>query len=401
MDLAQKQQDISFREEVVSFLSEALTPELIRAGMKMTSIFSDFDASLEWQRILLEKGWAAPNWPVEYGGIDWTLTQKSIFLEESKKAGAPSLLPFGIQMLGPILIRYGTDQQKSELLPRILSGEDLWCQGYSEPGAGSDLASLQMRAVSAGNDYIVNGSKIWTSFAQFSNKIFCLVRTSSEGKPQAGISFLLIDLDSPGITVDEIISLDREVEQCQVFFEDVRVPKANIVGAENQGWQVAKYLLEHERGGYCYYVAANKQIELIRSLAEQTLKENCLPYAEDPHFNLRLASLEIDKLALEFVEHRIKSDEDAGRAQGALSSMVKVVGTELSQRLDELALDVRGAYVAPLQNHVLSPSYLGQVIGSEDGVSVMNSYLNNRAATIYGGSAQVQRNIIAKVVLGL
>lgn len=397
MDLTQSPEDIAFRDEVRQFLDEALTPELKRAGTKMTSIFSDFNASLEWQKILLEKGWLAPNWPVEHGGINWTLMQKSIFLEESKNAGAPSLLPFGIQMLGPILIKYGTEQQKAELLPKILTGEDLWCQGYSEPGAGSDLASLQMRAVADGDDYILNGSKIWTSFAQYSNKIFCLVRTSTEGKPQAGISFLLMDLDLPGITVDKIVSLDGEVEQCQVFFEDVRVPRANLVGEENQGWEVAKYLLEHERGGYCYYVAINKQLKLMHEMAREELNDEGQSFADDPVFRTALAELEVDKLGLEYVEHRIKVSGNPG----ALSSMAKVVGTELSQKIDELAVELRGVYVAPFQNQVLEPGYTGETIGPEKGASIMNSYLNNRASTIYGGSAQVQRNIIAKVVLGL
>ena len=258
-----------------------------------------------------------------------------------------------------------------------------------------------MKAVADGDDYILNGSKIWTSFAQHSNKIFCLVRTSTEGKPQAGISFLLMDIDLPGITVDPIVSIDGEVEQCQVFFEDVRVPKTNLVGEENQGWGVAKYLLEFERGGYSYYVALNKQLKMIKQLAAEEVTVDDVSYRDDPVFANRLAELEVDKLALEFVEHRIKATLLAGGNPGALSSMTKVVGTELSQQLDELALELRGNYLAPLQNHVLAPSYQGETLGSEAGISVMNSYLNNRAATIYGGTAQVQRNIIAKLVLGL
>lgn len=401
MDLTLSQANIAFREEVKAFLEEALTPELKRAGLYMTSVFSDFEASLVWQKILLKKGWLAPDWPVEYGGIDWTLAQKSIFLEESQKAGAPALISMAIQMLGPMLIKYGTQQQQDELLPRILSGEDIWCQGYSEPGAGSDLASLQMKAVSDGDDYILNGSKIWTSFAQHANKIFCLVRTNTEGKPQAGISFLLMDIDLPGITVDPIVSIDGEVEQCQVFFEDVRVPKGNLLGEENQGWEVAKYLLEFERGGYSYYVALNKRLKMIKQLAAEEFTVDDVAFGDDPIFANRLAELEVDKLALEFVEHRIKASLLAGGNPGALSSMTKVVGTELSQQLDELALELRGSYLSPLQNHVLSPAYQGETLGSETGISVMNGYLNNRAATIYGGTAQVQRNIIAKLVLGL
>ena len=399
MDLKMCDEDIAFREAVRAFLKQALTPALSRSGKLMTSVFSDFESAMAWQKILNQKGWAAPDWPEEHGGTNWTINQKIIFLEESKKAGAPSLLPMGIQMLGPILIRYGSEEQKSSLLPRILSGEDVWCQGYSEPGSGSDLASLKMRAIAEGNDYILNGSKIWTSFAHRSNKIFCLVKTDVSVKPQAGISFILVDLNSPGITVSPIVSSDGEVEQCQVFFEDVRVPATNLVGRENQGWEVAKCLLEFERGGYCYYAAAAKQIAQIRSLAvEEKTAEGWL-YDLDPVFNAQLSELEIDKLALEFTEHRINCD--AGDGLGPLSSLVKVVGTELSQKLDSLALELRGCHLAPLQNEALSYDYHGSFVGRENGLNIMNAYINNRAATIYGGSAEIQRNIIAKQILGL
>ncbi len=401
MDLSLNQEDLIFRSQVREFLDASLTPELCRAGKRMTSVFSDFEASLTWQKILWNKGWAAADWPIEYGGTGWTLTQKSIFHEESKKSYAPSLMPMGIQMLGPILIKYGSPDQKKYLLPRILSGDDIWCQGYSEPGAGSDLASLKMRAARDGDDYILNGSKIWTSLAQHSNKIFCLVRTNNEGKPQAGISFILVDLNLPGITVEPIISLDGEVEQCQVFFDDVRVHRDNLVGNENQGWDVAKYLLEFERGGYSYYVALNKQLSLIKQAAAEEISTENVSYNHDPLFSSRLVELEVDKLALEFVEHRINATTSAGGNPGTLSSMTKVVGTELSQQLDELALELRGSYVAPLQNEVLSPDYLGDSIGPQTGITFMNSYLNNRASTIYGGTAQIQRNIIAKLALGL
>jgi alkylation response protein AidB-like acyl-CoA dehydrogenase len=237
-----------FREAIRTFLKGALTPELIRAGQRTTSVFSDFEAGKTWQSILHAKGWGAPEWPMEYGGTGWDIQQRYIFLEECKLANAPNPVMMGIQMLGPMLMHFGTEAQKDRYLPGIISGDDVWCQGYSEPGSGSDLASLKTTAERDGDEYIINGTKIWTSMAHHSNWIFCLVRTDKNVKPQAGISFLLIDMATPGISVSPFPSLDGEVEQCQVFFENVRVPIANLLGEENQGWTVAKYLLEFERG---------------------------------------------------------------------------------------------------------------------------------------------------------
>jgi len=401
LDLIISQENIDFRHEVRAFLNESLTPELRRAGERKTSYFPHVEASFIWQKILHDKGWLVPEWPLEHGGTNWTDEQRSIFLEECSLNNAPGLLPMGLGMLGPMLLKYGTDEQKAEILPRMLSGEDVWCQGYSEPGSGSDLASVQMRAVSDGDSYILNGSKIWTSFAMNSNKIFCLVRTNAEVKPQAGISFLLVDLDSPGVTVEPIVSMDGEVEQCQVFFDDVRAPKSNLVGAENQGWEVAKYLLEFERGGSSFSVYVEKMLASTKSIASEVTNFAGTPYREDPVFSTRLAELEIDNMALSFLEHRIKATAAAGGNPGALSSMQKLVGTELSQKVDELALELRGNYVAPLQNHVLEPSYEGPTVGPASGVHIMNHYLNNRASTIFGGTSEVQRNIISKLVLGL
>lgn len=385
MEISFTPEEVEFRAQVRHFLEQTLTPCMINAGRRMTSIFSDFDASLAWQSALREQGWLAVGWPREYGGVDWTPTQRAIFVEESKRAGAPTLLPFGIQMLGPILIRYGTDAQKRELLPRIISGEDLWCQGYSEPGSGSDLASLRTRADSDGDSYVVNGSKIWTSFAHRSNKIFCLVRTDFDCKPQAGISFLLVDLASPGVTVRPIVSLDDEVEQCEVFFEDVRVPKSHLVGRENQGWEIAKYLLLFERGGYCYYAAVDKQLQRISTLADSEHNEQGTRLRDDPVFSRELAELEVDKLALEHLEKRIISGAPMSQPALCLASVVKIVGTELSQRVDELGLQAVGPYVAVKQSDVLKPDYNGPVIGPPDGAPVAYGYINNRASTIYGG----------------
>lgn len=393
--------DQEFRAQVRSFLKEALTPELRRAGQLMTSVFADFDATMKWHRILHDKGWVAPDWPEEYGGTGWTLTQRYAFQEECKLADAPALLPMGLQMLGPMLIRYGTEEQKAFYLPRILSGEDVWCQGYSEPGAGSDLASLATSAVRDGDDYVVNGSKIWTSYAQHANRIFCLVRTSKEGKPQAGISFILVDMDSEGIKVDPIVGLDGRVEQCQVFFDDVRVPVANLVGEENQGWTVAKYLLEHERGGHNFTIDHKKQMAKLRRQSEAEMGPLGTAWREDPVFRNKMADVEVDALALEYTELRIKGALQAGTNPGALSSLTKIVGTEVGQRFNELSVEVMGAYTAPCQNDALSPTYEGDIIGPEYGLTAMAEYINNRASTIYGGTAEIQREIIAKRVLEL
>lgn len=391
----------AFRDEVRAFLDRELTDDLRRAGSMMTSVFAEFNATMTWHRKLHARGWIAPDWPEEHGGTGWDINQFHIFQEECKLAGAPSVLPMGIQMLGPMLIRYGTDAQKSYYLPRILSGDDIWCQGYSEPGAGSDLASLQTAAVRDGDDYVVNGSKIWTSYAHHSNMIFCLVRTSREGKPQAGISFLLIDMATPGITVDPITGLDRSVEQCQVFFEDVRVPVANLVGEENQGWEVAKYLLEFERGGQNYTIDLKKQTARIRRQAAAELAADGRPVLSNQAFQCRLAELEIDMLALEATELRIKGALESGANPGALSSLTKVVGTELSQKFNQLSLDATGEQAVPFQPEALDPTGNVPFRGPDYALTAMAEYINNRAATIYGGTAEIQREIIAKHVLSL
>lgn len=390
----------AFRERVRGFLSEALTPDLRRAGQLTTSVFSDFEAALSWQKKLHAQGWVAPDWPEEYGGPGWDIQQRYIFQEECKLANAPSVVMMGIQMLGPMLMHYGTDAQKSFYLPRMLSGEHVWCQGYSEPGAGSDLASLKTSAVRDGDHYVVNGTKIWTSMAHHANQIFCLVRTNKDVKPQAGISFLLVELDTPGITVSEIVSLDGQVEQCQVFFDDVRVPADNLVGAENDGWSVAKFLLEFERGGHNFTIDVKKQLGKIRHQASQ------IPWrdtnrAADPVFQHRLAEVEIEALALEQAELRIKGAFSAGENPGALSSLVKIVGTELGQRLNELSIDLVGPAASPLALEALDPRFEGEAPMPEYALTAMAEYINNRASTIYGGTAEIQRTIIAKKVLGL
>lgn len=391
----------AFRQQVRDFLERELTPELRRAGKLMTSVFADFESTMAWHRILHRQGWVAPDWPEEYGGTGWDINQRYIFQEECKLANAPALLPMGLQMLGPMLIRYGTDAQKDYYLPRILSGDDVWCQGYSEPGAGSDLASLKTSAVRDGDVYRINGSKIWTSYAQHANRIFCLVRTSKEGKPQRGISFILVDMDSPGITVDPIVGLDGRVEQCQVFFDDVAAPVENLVGEENQGWTVAKYLLEFERGGHNFTIDLKKQLGKLHRQLVGTRGEDGAPLETSTVLGHCLAELQIEALAVEYTELRIKGAQEAGENPGALSSMVKVVGTELGQSLSELSLDVLGPAVAPCQLEALDPASDADIVGPDFALTAMAEYINHRASTIYGGTAEIQRDIIAKQVLGL
>jgi acyl-CoA dehydrogenase len=400
MNLELSPEELAFRDGVRAFLDAALTPELREAGRRTTSVFTDKRWSIPWQKILHAKGWAAPSWPKEYGGTGWSDMQRYIFAAECARAGAPGLAPMGLRMVGPCIMRYGTPEQKAHYLPRILSGDDYWCQGYSEPGSGSDLASLQLRATSDGDDYVLNGSKIWTTHAHWANRMFCLVRTRFEGKHQAGITFLLLDMQSPGIKVRPIITLAGEHEVNQVFFDDVRVPKANRLGEENDGWTVAKYLLEFERGGGS---GAGLKISLgrIRELASRRAADDGERLIDDETFASRLAAASVAVEAIEMTEHRVMSALSAGKNPGPASSMLKMQGTEAMQRLDELAIEAVGVYAAVEQPAARLPGSNIEPIGPADGLLAMARYLNNRAASIYGGSNEIQRDIIARLVLGL
>ena len=369
----------AFRAEVREFLEESLPPELARATRRSTSVFFHPDVSLPWQRILHAKGWAAPDWPAEHGGPGWDDVQRYIFAEESTRAHAPSLAPQGLKMVAPVIMHYGTPEQQATLLPRILSGEDYWCQGYSEPGAGSDLASLKLRAVRDGDDYVLNGSKIWTTHAQFANKMFLLVRTNSEGRPQTGITFLLLDMATPGITVSPILTLAGDHEFNQVFFDDVRVPVSGRLGAENDGWTVAKHLLTFERGGrYAPSLAAH--LALVREAAEET---GWLAHEGNRE---RLAREAIAVDGLRAIE--LAGLQGGGPAAAVRPSMLKVLGTETSQRIDHLALELAAGWEGDLDN-------------APDAVAVaMPRYLNNRAGSIYAGSNEIQRDLIARAVVG-
>ena len=394
MELVLSSSDFAFRAEVRGFLAARLTPELREAARRMTSVFIDRDWSIAWQKILHERGWVAPDWPVEYGGPGWTDAQRYIFAGECAAAGAPPLAPQGLKMVGPVLMRYGTAEQKAYYLPRLLAGEDFWCQGYSEPGAGSDLASLRMAAVRDGSDYVLNGSKIWTTHAHFANRIFCLVRTSTQGKPQEGITFLLIDMESPGITVRPIISLSGDHDLNEVFFDNVRVPQANRVGRENDGWTVAKYLLEFERGGRA---SAGLKMSLARVL-QQARGEGVL---ENAGFRRRLLDAEFAVTAIEATEQRILSALTGGKNPGPLSSLLKIQSTEAMQKIDELGIEAAGQYGAVEQTAARQPCSQMAYVGPEHSLTAMARYYNNRAASIYGGSNEIQRNLIAKLMLGL
>lgn len=400
MRLELSAEDEAFRDEVRTFLSESLTPDLRRAGRRATSVFMDKTYSLAWQRILHRKGWVAPSWPVQYGGTGWSEIQRYIFAAETARAGAPSLAPMGLKMVGPVIMGYGSDSQKDEYLPRILSGEDYWCQGYSEPQAGSDLAALKLSAEREGDVYVLNGSKIWTTHAHWANRMFCLVRTRGEGKPQAGITFLLIDMQTPGISVRPIITLAGEHEVNQVFFDNVRVPVSGRVGEENQGWTVAKYLLEFERGGGSAAGLA-VAVERLKGLAREERSGTGGSLLEDPGFRSRLAAAAVRLEAVDMSERRVLAELTSGRNPGPASSMLKIQATETLQLIDELVVEGIAAYAAVDQPAARSPEAGQDFIGPEHGLVGMARYLNNRAGTIYGGSNEIQRDIIARLVLGL
>ncbi|WP_300396264.1 acyl-CoA dehydrogenase family protein [Henriciella sp.] len=392
----------AFRDEVRSFLDDALTQDLKRYAARMTSVYAEKPIALEWQAILLEKGWAAPSWPVEHGGCDWSVAQHYIFDLEMAKAGAPPLSPMGIGMCGPALIGHGSEAQKAHYLPRILSGEDFWCQGYSEPHAGSDLAALTMSAEDDGDAFICNGSKIWTTHAHEANMMFCLVRTDASGKPQQGITFLLIDMTAPGVTVDPIIMLSGEHIQNAVFFDDVRVSKANVIGDVDKGWTVAKYLLEFERGGSSYGPRLLQRLGALRRTAAELGRL-------DADLNMAIAATEMEAEALEAAELMMMSELSSGGTPGLKASMMKIKGTELSQRVTEIALDLAGLHVQPFQPEHTSPggpvvtrhSSNQGLVGPDSLVTVAPKYLNDRAGSIYAGSNEIQRNILSKGQLGL
>lgn len=395
MDLSFTAAEREFQAEVRAFLDEKLTPDLRHANALTPSVFSDPPVGNRWQRILNAKGWAAPLWPKEHGGTGWTLAQRYIWEVESALAGAPAVTPMGLRMVGPVIMKFGTPAQKNFYLPRILNAEDYWCQGYSEPGSGSDLASLKTRAVRDGDHYVINGSKIWTTHAHHANRMFALVRTSEEPKKQDGISFLLIDMTTPGISVRPIVTIGGDHETNQVFFDDVRVPVESRVGAEGQGWSYGKYLLEFERGGA---MSSGRLRAVLAHIGKLTAIYGA---GEDPAIRLRLSQVEIDIDALEMTELRIMTSLQTGQNPGPVSSsLAKLRNSEIKQALTSLAVDVLGADALFWQPHRPLYELNEPQLIPEDALTAVPEYLNSRAYTIFGGTSEVQRDIIAKAVIG-
>jgi alkylation response protein AidB-like acyl-CoA dehydrogenase len=397
MDIDFTPQELAFREDVRALLRDQLPAEFalrIHLGKRLSK-----EHQIEWMQILNRQGWLAPGWPQEYGGTGWSPVQKHIFEEECFARGAPRVVAFGVKMVAPVLIKFGTEAQKARFLPRILSSEDWWCQGYSEPGAGSDLAALKTRAVRDGEHYVVNGQKIWTTLAHFADWMFCLVRTDSEAQQQRGISFLLIDMKTPGITIRPIITLDGKHEVNEVFFDNVRVPVENLVGRENEGWTCAKYLLTHERtsiGG----IAQNKALlERLKYIAGQQVRDG-RPLIDDPLYRSQIAEVEMQLMAAEMSNLRTLAAARDGGAPGAESSILKIKGTEIRQTIAYLISKAVGPYAMPFIEEELGYGD-EELLYTEYSSAATYQYLDTRKASIYGGSNEIQKNIIAKMILEL
>jgi len=401
MDLAFSPEDLAFRDEVRAFIDANYPKHLKGSGPREDLSRDDM---LAWHKILGRKGWSAPAWPVEYGGPGWNSVQRYIWSEENARAETIAPLPFGINMVGPVIYTFGTPEQKAQHLPGILSGDVWWCQGYSEPGAGSDLASLRTRAERVTEDgkdyYIVNGQKTWTTLAQHADWGFFLVRTDPTAKPQEGISFLLIDMNTPGITVRPIITLGGEHEVNEVWLENVKVPVENRVFHENKGWTCAKFLLAHERTGIAGVARSKRGVERLRDIAKTELDEG-QPLIANPFFKRKIAELEVDLAALEYTELRTLAGEASGKGPGPESSLLKVKGTEIQQRLTELTLEAVGHYGAPYFRGFPEDGPNMPSIGPDYAHRAAPTYFNMRKTSIYGGSNEIQRNIISKMVLGL
>ncbi len=395
MDLSYSPAEIAFREEVRDFLHTELPTDL-STKVRNTDPLTKRDME-RWHAMLNARGWLATTWPEEYGGTGWTPVQRHIFEEECCAANAPRIVPFGLNMLGPVLIKFGTPEQQAEYLPRILDGTDWWCQGYSEPGAGSDLASLKTRAIRDGDHYIVNGQKTWTTLGQHANRIFCLVRTSTEGKPQSGISFLLIDLDTPGIEMRRIRLIEGGHEVNEVFFTDVHVPARNLVGEKNQGWTIAKYLLSHERTNIAGVGFSAQGFQELLNLARQT-RRNGKRLIDDPLFAARLAEIEIELEAMKITNLRMLAAAQKNGAPGPEASILKIKGTEIRQAINDLARRALGPAASPFPSEDLDGN---AALAPPEHARNAERYFNNRKLSIFGGSNEIQKNILAKTMLGL
>ncbi|MBT4519264.1 MAG: pimeloyl-CoA dehydrogenase large subunit [Halieaceae bacterium] len=399
MNIDFSEQELAFQAEVRAFLQAELpaqTSEKVKQGLRPSK-----EQTVAWQKILHKKGWMAPNWPVEYGGTGWNSTQRFIWETERTAFGAPEVVAFGVKMVAPVIYTYGNEEQKQRFLPDIIQSNVWWCQGYSEPNAGSDLASLRTAAVQDGDDYVVNGTKTWTTLGQYADWIFCLVRTGGpDMKNQEAISFLLIDMKTPGITVSPIYLLDGTPEVNEVHFDNVRVPVTNRIGEENKGWTYAKYLLTHERTGTARVAGSKQRLTALKAKAANT-GDGGQVLSENPAWQQKVAEVEIELLALEYTELRTLAAVSTGKAPGPESSMLKLIGTEVQQAIDELNVEMAGYYGLPFVPEQLDDDYDGLMIGPELAANSAPAYFNNRKATIYGGSNEIQTNIICKAILGL
>ncbi len=404
MDTTFSAADEEFRGEVRSYLREATPAELkykVENGIEMQR-----DDVIGWHRILYRKGWVAPNWPAEHGGPGWTLTQKYIFDEELGFAGAPRLVTFGINMCGPVLMGFGTEAQQQRFLPPMLAGDHVWCQGYSEPGAGSDLASLKTTAVRDGDEWVINGSKMWTTKAHWADWCFLLARTSSAGRKQEGITFILVDLKTSGIEIRPIILMDGLHETNQVFYTDVRVPVENTVGVVDEGWSIGKYLLAHERMSGGSLGTQKTLLRQLKAIAADDEQNGGRPLAEDPDFSRTVAEVELELRTLETftlraIDKYSSDGELGGKALGAEANIFKIRNSEILQRLTELKMMALGYYAAPYVLSALSDGWNEPPIGAEYANGCMPTYLHFRKVSIYSGSNEIQHNIIAKAELGL
>jgi pimeloyl-CoA dehydrogenase large subunit len=401
MDLRFTPEELAFRDEVRTFMRTALPADIrskLVEGRRLKK-----DDLVVWQRILNAKGWAVPHWPAEWGGRNWTPTQHYIFLEEMQQAPAPPPLAFGVTMVGPVIIAFGSDAQKKRFLPRIANLDDWWCQGFSEPGSGSDLASLKTSAKRVNGNYVINGQKTWTTTAQYADWIFCLVRTDPAAKKQEGISFILIDMKTPGITVRPIVTIDGGREVNEVFFDDVKVPAENLVGQENKGWDYAKFLLGNERTGIARVGMSKERIRRLRELAALERADE-RPLIEDERFRAKIAAVEVELKALEMTQLRVVAAERnrKGNRPDPASSILKIKGSEIQQTISELLLEVVGPYALPYQPEYLDEERWNEPpVGPDWAPSLAPTYFNMRKVSIYGGTNEIQKNIIAKAILGL
>lgn len=394
--------ELAFRDEVREFLAENLTPELREAGAKTLWSISEFKYGRQWQRILHARGWGAPNWPVEYGGTGWTPVQKMIWATEIAHARPPSVMNMGRDLCAPCIMAFGTPDQKAEMLPRILSGDDWWAQGYSEPGAGSDLAALRLCAVRDGDDYVLTGSKTWTTMAHHANRIFCLVRTGTQGPKQAGITFLLIDMAAPGITVRPIINLAGVHDFNEVIFDDVRTPQTSRLGEEGQGWAVARHLLGLEHGGSIYDgVEMQRRLSWLEDIAALESDGDGGTLLDSREFGERIADVAIECAASDAMTRRLVEQVRQGHIQLGMSELLNIRRRELGQSLTQLLMDAVGHYALPLHHQALAVGGGPPDVGPDHALLPTAFFLAQRAATIAGGTADIHRNNVARHVLKL